>query len=141
MAGNLKYRAGRLELLHATGGDLNGSAAFKCVLVGPGSSYLSEHPATVAGFTSLLPVTGSVDKAITSMTLVTDTVRDRIYLKANNPTWTGLTPADVIDGMVFYHGAGGSAVPWYGIGLGQPAIVPDTGEYEFPFNLDGISEL
>lgn len=140
---SLKYRAGRLELVNGNAGNFAAASKFKSVLVGPTSTYLLEHPTTVGGFTVLAALTSSSDKTLTTVAYTTDTARDRIYVDADHPAWTGLTPDDVIDGIVIYRFVTnmGLSIPYWGIQLGQPVVVPASGEYAFPFNADGIIEI
>lgn len=140
---NIKYRAGRHEVLRGTTGDFEAASKFKCVPVLQGSSFLTEHPSTVGGFTNLLPATAGADKIIAGITVVDDAVRDRVYITATDPAWTGLTPDEIIVGIVVYRFVTSMSlsIPYYGIGLGQPSTVPAGGTYTFPFNTDGVIEL
>lgn len=135
---NTKYRAGRLELLNGDAVDFTGTGIFKCCLVGPTSSFLNEHPSTVGGFSLLESISGEV--TIGGGALVVDTIRDKIYFTADDPAFSALTPGDVVVGLVAYRFVTNQAasIPYWGIGLGQPVEIPDSGEYTFPFNADGV---
>lgn len=135
---NVKYRAGRHELIDGTGVNFEGASVFKCCLVGPTSSFLNEHPDTVGDFSQLESISGEV--TIGGGTLVTDTTRDKIYFIADDPAFTGLNPGDVVVGLVAYRFVTNqaSSIPYWGIGLGQPIEIPESGEYTFPFNADGV---
>lgn len=137
------YRIGRLELVNGTAGNLASAGKFKCALVGLNSSYLDEHPDVVGDFTLLDELTAGTDKTITSVTLVRDDARDAIFIKADNPAWTGLTPDEIVAGLVIYRFVTnmGLSIPYYGIPLGQPKTIPGSGEYTFPFNDDGIAQI
>lgn len=138
--GNIRYRIGRKELLNGNAGDFEDVAHFKCVLVQFGSPFLAQNPTTMAGFTGLLPLTDSEDIEVEDVTISEDTVRDRIYVTASNPEFTGLTPTEIVAGLIIYRWVTNFAasIPYYGIGLGQPYEIPITGLYTFPFNADGI---
>lgn len=137
---NIKYRVARYELLHGDSGNLAAAAKFKSVLVQPGSTYLTENPSTMAGFSALTQLTDSEDVTLTGVALTIDSVRDIIYLACTDPDWTGLTENEVVDGIVIYRFDTSMALstPYYGIQLGQPATIAADGLYTFPFNSDGI---
>lgn len=140
---NIIYRAGRHEILRGTTGDFESASKFKSVLVKQGSSFLLEHPATVAGFSSLLAATASSDKIIVGITIVDDTTRNRVYFTATDPAFTGLTPGEIVVGLVIYRFVTSMSlsIPYYGIGLGQPSTIIGAGTFTFPFNTDGVAEL
>ena len=135
------YTAGRVELLRGNTGDVQAASKFKCVLVQPDSSYLDEHPATMSAFTTLSALTASSEKVLTGVAVTT--LLTRVLMGATNPAWTGLTPDEIVAGIVIYRFVTnfGASIPYYGIPLGQPATIPGDGTYTFPFNTDGIVEL
>lgn len=138
----VRYRAGRLARANGTIGDLE-AADFRCVLVKPTSSYLQENPATMSAFTLLEEITASSGKVIANKTLTEDVSLDTIYLTADDPEWTGLTPAEIISGMVIYFHVTnfGLSIPMYGLPLQLHKTIPVSGEYTWVWNEKGILEL
>lgn len=137
---NKKHFYGRIALLDGTIGDFE-TAALKCAAVRQGSTYLSESPTTLAGFTSLLAESVSVDTALIAVSINSDLTRDKVFIGADSPVWTTFTPGHIIAGLIVYLGTSPTAIPIWSIGLPQPFTVPANGHFTFPFAVDGIIEI
>ncbi len=137
---NKKHIYGRVALVDGTIGDF-AAATLNCMAVRQGSTYLSETFATLAGFTSLLGETASIDTPVPSVAINTDLTRDKVFITADPVVWTTFTPGHIIVGLLIYLGTNPTAIPIWSIGLPQPVTVPSNGHFTFSFNSDGIIEI
>lgn len=136
-----KYLYGRNAIWRGTVADWQ-SAALRATLVKPASTYLTENPTTMAGFSSLQELTAAQGKVLANVVVTPNTTRDLIYVTADDPAWTGLTPAEVVAGLVLYLfvGAFATSIPLIGFPLPVQAIIPAGGTYTWLWNDDGILE-
>lgn len=136
-----RYLYGRNARYRGTIGDYQ-TANIQAVLVQPASTYLTENPTTMAGFSALTPLTASSAKVIASITATPNVTRDILYLTAADPAWTGLTPGEIVAGIVIYLFVTNfnSSIPLYAIERPVQATIPAGGTFTWEWNDDGILE-
>lgn len=138
----LSYLYGRNAILRGTVGDWQ-SAALRATLVKPASTYLSEDPTTMSGFTSLQQLTGAEGKVLAAVTVTPNTTRKRVYVTADDPAWTGLTLDEVVAGLVVYlHVTNfASSIPLGAIPRAVHYTVTASGLFTWEWGDDGVLEF
>lgn len=136
-----KYLYGRNALLRGTIADFQ-SAALRATLVQPASTYLTEDPTTMAGFSLLSELTAAQNKTIANVLVVPNTTRKIVYVTADDPAWTGLTLNEVIAGLVVYLfvGAFATSIPLWGITRPIQYTITASGLFTWEWNDDGVAE-
>lgn len=136
------YLYGRNGLFRGTLGDLHATGNLRATLVKPASTYLSENPTTMSGFSDLQQLTAAEGKVLGSVAIALDTTRDRLYLTAADPSWTGLTAAEIVAGLVLYYHVTNfaSSIPLIAFPRPVQYTIPVSGEFEWVWGADGVLE-
>lgn len=138
----ISYLYGRNAILRGTVGDWQ-SAALRATLVKPGSTYMTDDPTTMAGFSSLLELTSAQGKSLASVVVTPNTTRKLVLITATDPAWTGLTVGEIVAGIVIYLfvGAFATSIPLGAVARTPNYTITGTGLFTWEWNDDGVAYM
>lgn len=133
---------GRNAILRGTVGDWQ-SAALRATLVKPASTYMTDDPTTMAGFSSLQELTSAQNKTIANVIVTPNTTRKLVLVTADDPAWTGMTLNEIVAGIVIYLfvGAFATSIPLGAIARTPNYTITGTGLFTWEWNDDGVAYM